>query len=142
MPGIVQDNLMFPILELIRDEIRRYDQRQTNVSGGADPFEGTPSSTLYREHPADPDVLTRVFLEYPSGYTVDIILSHGLDDGELLPLGFDESHPDWEFVTQWKLSKVRATAFNTEGNIVSVIQVKLNYDDSWRLIGTTAYRIY
>lgn len=141
MAGIIQDNMMFPILELIRGEIRKSLQSQATTSE-ADPFEGVPSASLYREHPLDPDILTRVHLEYPSGYVVDVYLYHGFEDISELPDGFNESDHDWEYVTKWMLRSVRVTSLNTEEEIVMSLNIRLIYDSRWLLTETEVNKLY
>lgn len=57
MAGIKQDYLIKPILELVRSEIK-HSQFSSELNTGTDDdrcsdFDGTPSVSLYRDHPLD-----------------------------------------------------------------------------------------
>ena len=55
MAGIVNENIVFPVLDLIHRELRKYSSiSNSNVS----PRSREPSVTLYREHMQDPDRVT------------------------------------------------------------------------------------
>lgn len=64
MAGIVNENIVFPVLDLIHRELRKYSSTSNSNSS---PLEGEPSVTLYREHMQDPDRVTGADLFYESG---------------------------------------------------------------------------
>ncbi|MCR8843928.1 hypothetical protein NQ117_09530 [Paenibacillus sp. SC116] len=132
MPGIIQDNILFPILELVRSEVRKQQNIQ-NVQEG-DPFAGTPSVALYRDHPADLDKLTGALLSYPSGYMLDLYLSFGLD-----PVEYEiyDNDPNWIFVTEQLLAEISIIVINPEQEAVKNEEIRLHYDNRWNLIGTS-----
>jgi hypothetical protein len=141
MAGIVQDNLMFPILELIKDELRKYSQTTTAVASGGDPFGGTPEVTLYRTHPLDFDKVTGANMQYDTGYSQEIYLSFGIEDYTELPVEFDPEDNNWEYVTQWLLRRVIAVSVSPTGETIASVQIRLNYDSKWRLTGTSVSKL-
>lgn len=137
MPGIIQDNLLFPILDLIRSEIQKNNNAQADVMVAGDPFGGTPSVTMYREHPLDPEVVTGATLKYnDSGYSQEIFLYFGLDSVDISP-----DDPNYDYVRSWILRSVRINSISNEGKLIQSVHISLNYDSNWRLTGTTVARI-
>jgi hypothetical protein len=134
MAGSIQDNLMFPILELVRGEISRNNNSQ--LSTVEDSFTGTPDVQLFRQHPDDPDRVTGALLSYPSGYIVDIYLNFGLST-EDMPVEIDADHPEWDYLSKWILSVVTSVILSPEREQVLRTQIRLNYDSNWRLLGTS-----
>ncbi|MGM7682861.1 hypothetical protein ACSVDA_11975 [Cytobacillus sp. Hm23] len=73
MPGINDSTLVHGVLDLIEKRLKK-------DVGGQD---GSPSVILYREHPDDEWVLTRVKMIYPSGFQTDIKLNMGMTEEEI-----------------------------------------------------------
>jgi hypothetical protein len=81
VPGINNDSLVYGVLDLIKNELRRHDNNSTQT--WSDPFQDTPSVLLHRLHPADDEVLTNASLYFPSGYQVEISLELGMSTDEI-----------------------------------------------------------
>ncbi|TQK62101.1 hypothetical protein FB479_106184 [Brevibacillus sp. AG162] len=135
MAGIANDYLIYPILDLIRDEVHR----TTTVT--ADPFEEEPSVRLIREHPLDPEKVTGAKLFYESGYMLDISLTFGSTDTTTFPLEVDQLHPDWEYYSLWRLTSVTAVGYAPDGKTVGSYLIRLLYDTRGLLTGTDVLRI-
>ncbi|MBO9598580.1 MAG: hypothetical protein J7559_12290 [Cohnella sp.] len=134
MAGIIQDNMIFPILELIRNEIRKNNQFINQATATSDPFEGNPSIQLYRDHPLDLDKITGARLMYPSGYTQDVFMFFGTEEA-------DPGRSDYDYIRSWLLRSVRLHSMDTDGGLIESLHIRLNYDHDWRLTGTSVSRI-
>lgn len=142
MAGIANDYLIYPILDLVRDEIRKNNLKQSTMGSEGDPFEGTPNVVLERTDPFDSEILTRVYMTYPSGYFVDILLIRGTDDWSTIPPEVDKNHPDYEYYLYWRLTKVLIRYMSSPAEEPLLTEaISLNYDDRGLLIGTTVDRI-
>jgi hypothetical protein len=123
MAGIVNDYLIFPILDLIREEIRlaqRGESRNNSGGGGQifiDPFGGVPSVTLHRQNPDDKAkvILSGATLNYQSGYVVEIQLHQS---------------------TGFKLLSIDQTVIDNSGVLVASYHIGLNYDERGLLVST------
>lgn len=80
MAGINDSTFVHGVLDLIGQRLR---SSASEVSEGEDPWAGTPSALLYRDHPDDEWILTSAELIYPSGYRVSIELNRGMTDEEI-----------------------------------------------------------
>lgn len=142
MAGIANDYLIYPILELVRDEIRKSNLKQSTTGSDGDLFEGTPTVALERSHPLDPEVVTRAYLTYTSGYYVDILIVRGTDDWSTIPPEVDSSHPDYNYYFMWRLTQVVLRYMSSPNEEPLLTEaIRLNYDDKGLLIGTTVDRI-
>ncbi|MCF7753448.1 hypothetical protein KQ941_03255 [Paenibacillus xylanexedens] len=138
MAGIVNENIVFPVLDLIHRELRKYSSiSNSNVS----PLEGEPSVTLYREHMQDPDRVTGADLLYESAWKVSIWMKFGSEDEEDFPSGVGYSHPDYDYYKYFRLTQVTARTYDPSGESVFTYNIGLNYDDEGRLTGTSVSRI-
>ncbi|WP_427052005.1 hypothetical protein [Paenibacillus sp. TC-CSREp1] len=138
MAGIVNENIVFPVLDLIHRELRKFSS--TN-SSSVSPLEGEPSVTLYREHIQDPDRVTGADLIYESQWKVSIWLQFGSEDEDDFPSTVGYDHPDYEFYRYYRLTQVTARTFDAEGEAVFTYSIVLIYDDEGRLTGTNVNRI-
>ncbi|PYE51409.1 hypothetical protein HUB98_05330 [Paenibacillus barcinonensis] len=138
MAGIVNENIVFPVLDLIHRELRKFSS--TN-SSSVSPLEGEPSVTLYREHIKDPDRVTGADLIYESQWKVSIWLQFGSEDEDDFPSSVGYDHPDYEYYRYYRLTQVTARTFDAEGEAMFTYNIALNYDDEGRLTGTNVHRI-
>lgn len=121
MAGIMQDNILFPILDLIRREIRQNDLTEA-VRAVGDPFGGVPSAEILRENVADSVKMTGASLTYESGFRVDIYMF------------FDD-------LIEWKLMQVTLVTLNPDGVSIVTYSIGLNYNEDGLLLGTTINRL-
>ena len=128
--GIVNDNIVFPVLDLIRKEMKEQ---------GVD-F-GIPSVILYRDHPLDDEVVTAAELTYETGLVEEIILTRGSDDVATYPEGLKPNHPDYKYCKYWRLVAVSIAYFNKGENAQRRYEIELNYDKRGLLESTTVTRI-
>lgn len=139
MAGLVNDNIVFPVLDLIKDAIRDHLIKYHMEEG--DPFQGTPSVELFREHPLDDEKVTGATLTYESEYALDIVLEYGSDDESTYPEGVDSSHDDYEYYRYWRLTSVTTALISPAGEELVSYNIGLNYDKRGLLTGTTVARI-
>ncbi|MGN7765355.1 hypothetical protein [Paenibacillus sp. 22594] len=139
MAGVANDYLIYPIMDLIKAETKK---AATNTTA-ADPFAGTPSVLLIREHPLDAEKVTGAHMLYESGYVTDIYMTFGCgDDMAGVPVNVDSEHADWEYYTVWRLGAVNVVRKNPAGATLENIIIGLNYDEESGLLkGTTLTRI-
>lgn len=128
--GIVNDNIVFPVLDLIRKEVKEF---------GID--HGIPSVKLYRDHPLDAEVVTAVELTYESGLVEEIILIRGSDDESTYPEGLKPTHPDYEYCKYWRLTGVTISYYNKGTNFQQRYEIDLIYDKKGLLDSTTVRKI-
>ena len=128
--GIVNDNLVFPVIDLIRREMR-------DRGCGLD---GMPSVKLYREHPIDDEIVTAATLKYESGTIEEIILHRGSDDVSTYPEGLKPRHPDYEFCQLWRLTKVSIIYVSPGGDPIAQYLIGLFYEKRGLLDYTTVDR--
>lgn len=132
MAGVVNDYLIYPILDIVRREIRIALAKSDSGGGGeetvenllADPFAGIPSVALERKHPDDSSgtILTRVVSTYPSGYVLDTSLQY--------------------FSDRFVLQSVTIAAITPDGDVIAVYEINLLYDERGILSGTDTQRTY
>lgn len=116
MAGIINDQLIFPILDLIQREINKSMAGIEVTSGqGGGPLSGIPSVVLERKHPADTSntILTRAVAYYPNGFTMDVGLI------------YDDS---------WVLQMVTVAVLNPGKKPVEVYDIILRRDDRGILV--------
>lgn len=128
--GIVNDNIVFPVLDLIRRELRDKGCEMT----------GIPSVRLYREHPLDDEIVTSATLTYESGFIEEIGLTRGSDDESTYPEGLKPRHPDYKFCQLWRLTQVGITYVNKGGDPIARYLIGLFYDKRGLLESTTVNR--
>lgn len=133
MPGIIDNNLVYPILDLIHREMRKFQNSEEDL--------GVPTVTLYRDDPHDPDRVTGASLYYESGHTMEISLSFGTDDDSALPEGVTPGHPEYEYYKYHRLSKVSVTMLNPDGVEIDSYVISLNYDNRGLLVNTDLLRV-
>ncbi|MEK5060929.1 MULTISPECIES: hypothetical protein [unclassified Paenibacillus] len=138
MAGIVNDNIVFPVLDLIHREIRKYTSIH-NIEGN--PLEGEPSVTLFREHPMDTERVTGADMIYESTWRVSIWMKFGSEDDTGFPVGVGYTHPDYSYYKYFRLTQVTSRTFDASGESVLTYHIGLNYDDEGRLTGTSVNRI-
>jgi len=129
--GIVNDNIVFPVLDLIRKEMKNQGFE----------FIGIPSVILYRDHPMDDEVVTAAELTYESGLVEEIILMRGSDDEETYPEGVKSNNPDYDFCRYWRLTSVTITYYNKGENLQRRYDIDLHYDKKGLLVSTTVTKI-
>ncbi len=128
--GIVNDNIVFPVLDLIHKEMKEQ---------GVD-F-GIPSVILYRDHPLDDEIVTAAELTYESGLVEEILLTRGSDDESTYPEGLKPSHPDYNFCKYWRLTAVSISYYNKGENAQRRYEIDLHYDKNGLLASTTVTKI-
>jgi hypothetical protein len=128
--GIVNDNIVFPVLDLIRKEMKEF---------GLD--HGIPSVKLYRDHPMDDEIVTAAELTYESGLVEEVILIRGSDDESTYPEGLKPNHPDYEYCKYWRLTSVTISYYNKGMNFQQRYEIKLNYDKRGLLASTVVIKI-
>ena len=128
--GIVNDNIVFPVLDLIRKELKVFDVDH-----------GIPSVILYRDHPLDDEIVTAAELTYESGLVEEIILIRGSDDESTYPEGIKPNHPDYEYCKYWRLTSVTISYYNKGENTQRRYEIDLNYDRRGLLESTTVTKI-
>lgn len=133
MSGIVNDNVVFPVIDLIRRELKKRE----NI----DPFNGVPSVNLFRDHPLDDEKVTSAEMSYESGYTVNVYMEFGIKDSSELPDGVSVQDPGYDYYANWRLRSVNITALNPEGYSVSSYDIFLIYDKKGLLTNTRVRRI-
>jgi hypothetical protein len=141
MAGISNDYLIYPILQLIREEIKKNNTTNLSSATTGDPFDGEPSVALYRRHPLDDQRVTGAVMMYDSGYRVEIIMNLGSDDPSTFPVDVLPDSPDWEYYSIWRLNGVNMSTFTPDDDPLVTYLISLNYDDRGLLIGTTVDRI-
>ena len=129
--GIVNDNIVFPILDLIRQEIK--DQY------GLD--HGIPSVILYRNHPLDDEIVTAAKLTYESGLVEEMILNRGSEDESTYPEGLKSRHPDYAYCKYWRLTSVMLSYFMHGEEALKKYVIDLNYDKKGLLASTELTRL-
>lgn len=128
--GIVNDNIVFPVLDLIRREMKD--------SG----YEfGIPSVVLYRDHPLDDEIVTAAELTYESGLVEEIILVRGSDNESTYPEGLKPNHPDYEYCKYWRLTSVIISYYDKGSNSQRRYEIYLNYDKRGLLESTTVNKV-
>lgn len=133
MPGIAQDYLIYPILDIVRQELRRHGSRTTNVINLS--LDETPSVEIVRGHPLDAKAIVGAFLYYSSGTTVQIDLNRGAEEE------IDPSHPDYDYLTNWRLSSVTVTTYDSSDNVALTLVIRLNYDSEGLFHSTEVLRL-
>lgn len=73
MVDIVNENLIYSILDLIRKELKKHYIQ----NGSQSPFNDIPSAVLFREHPQSDTIITKVELNYTNEYFSQIHLIYG-----------------------------------------------------------------
>lgn len=129
--GIVNDNIVFPVLDLIRREIR---------DRGYD-LGGIPAVVLYREHPLDDEIVTSATLTYESNIVEEIVLTRGSDDESTYPEGLKPRDPDYTYCQLWRLTKVNMSYVNPGGELIVGYVIGLYYDKRGLLERTTVSRL-
>lgn len=96
MAGVVNESEVYPIIDLIQREIRKWLKKQGKDD---DPFDDIPSVRIYRESPLSSAIITRVELRYSGPYKIKLYLYYGgmgnpymLDN--LLAVGYHDVN-DW-----------------------------------------------
>lgn len=138
MAGIANDYLIYPILDLVRSEIKK---SRVSMSAEIDPFAGEPDITLFRDSAADPERVTSATIQYESGYSMEVHLQFGSDDPTTYPIEVTPDDADWEYYTTWRLTAVTTIALNPAFEPLVTYLISLNYDARGLLTGTTAERI-
>lgn len=128
--GVVNDNVVFPVLDLIRKELK--------TSGAS--FDGIPSVTLYRDHPLDEYVVTGATMIYESGMIEEVGLTRGSDDESTYPEGVDESHHDYTYCKLWRLTTVYLSYLNKGGDPIAQYIINLAYDKKGLLESTSVQK--
>jgi len=135
---MINDNIIFPILDLIRQEIRKASIRGDAVSepggGGVDappffdPFSGIPSVVLERQQSNDTYqvMLSKVSMIYETNWVVELELVFG-------------NNP--QTGSAWTLTEVLLTAKNPANEAVANYSISLNYDKRGLLESTTVRRL-
>lgn len=129
--GIVNDNIVFPVLDLIRQELR--DQGKID--------HGVPSIVLYRDHPLDDEIVTSAKLTYESGLVEEIILSRGSDDESTYPEGVKQGDHEYNYCKYWRLTSVVFSYFKHDEDPGRSYTIDLNYDKKGLLKSTTIIKI-
>lgn len=129
--GIVNDNIVFPVLDLIRKEMKSQGYR----------FDGIPSVILHRDHPLDRYIVTAANLMYESGLEEEIILSRGSDDETTYPEGVEVGHPEYEFCRYWRLTEVTITYFRQGEELIESYTIRLFYNKDGLLESTDVSRM-
>jgi hypothetical protein len=80
-------------------------------------------------------------MEYPSKHVINVYLTFGTNDLSTLPTGVDANHPEFEYYTQWRLTKAGVQAIDPQSQPIANALIRLHYDRSGRLTGTTVDRI-
>jgi NhaP-type Na+/H+ and K+/H+ antiporter len=119
MSGVVNDYLIYPILDLIKAGVQNSSggiiesERETNDD--FDPFTGIPSIELIRNHPDDwsKTFLTRVIQTYETGYVVEVGLIYG-----------DNATSSQD---KWRLNAVTASLTDDEGELLLLYHITLHY---------------
>lgn len=73
MVDIVNENLVYSILDLVRKELKK----DHSDHGSSTPFNDVPSAVLFREHPQSDVVVTKVELNYSGDYLAQVHLIYG-----------------------------------------------------------------
>ncbi|NGQ95320.1 hypothetical protein G3578_09150 [Brevibacillus sp. SYP-B805] len=134
---MINDNLIFPILDLIRQEIRKASiagdaVREGGDGGGTsslfDPFSGIPSVILERNQPNDTYrvMLSKATMVYESNWVVEWEPMFGY-------------HP--QTGSAWALTEVKLTAKNPQNEAVAIYSISLNYDKRGLLESTSVHRL-
>ena len=127
MSGIVNDNIVFPVLDLIKQEMKN--------KIGTD--HGMSSVILYREHPLDDEVVTSAELTYEDGLVEEIILNRGSDDETTYPEGLTPNHPDYDYCKYWRLTSVIISYFWHGEDSAGSYTIGLSYNKKGLLESTT-----
>ena len=135
MAGYANDRLIYPILDLVRDEIRQNQLVGRSVGGGyanttfTDPFSGIPSTQLLRNHPRDSShtIVTKALLRYESQFTVDINLYY--------------SDNPYDFSKAWQLSSLRVGVYDPDYSLITRYEIRLHYNDRNMLANTSVTKI-
>lgn len=135
---IPNENLVYPIIDLVRNELSK---EYSKITENIDPFKGTPSITLYRDHPLDSEKVTGVEMKYGSGYTLDVYLKYGSENEEDFPNAVDSTHPDYDYYRYWRLTQVVTSVVSPDEDVVVSYNIRLNYDTDGLLISTIVKKI-
>ncbi|BAU28166.1 hypothetical protein DFP93_101243 [Aneurinibacillus soli] len=116
MAGIVNDYLIYPVLDLIKAGVKDAMSNVKDAEDGIDFFNGIPSVELIRDHPNDSSktFLTQVIQTYENGYVMSVRLLYG-----------DDSSP----YHKWRLSGVISSLMNEEGELVLQHELVLLYGE-------------
>lgn len=126
MAGVLNDNLVYPILDLIRSELRKHINNKNGEKKGKNNHLGDiPSVQLIKEHPKDPSgvVLSAVEAYYSDGASVFIELQFEATANPFL------------------LTGVLASGFDDENELISQYKMTLNYDSRTLLEGVDTVRL-
>lgn len=136
MPGISNESLIYPVLDLVRAEIKKYIKETDS-----DPFDGIPSVSLIRDYPFDEELVTGAELYYESGYRVLILFRRGTDDESKIPESIDENHPEYEYYVSIWLTEVYIIFYDADDNVIANYVISLNYNEKGLLEGTSVTRV-
>ncbi|GEA16764.1 hypothetical protein E308F_30100 [Moorella sp. E308F] len=134
MAGVTHDYLIYPILELIHNEIRKINSSEDSVGDIA-------AITLHRDHPADQDKVTAVDFVYDDGRTTSVYLQYGSEDASTYPVGITPDSLDYTYYLMWRLTGVILSNFDPSGNLLSRYRIGLLYDAKGLLVGTEVNRL-
>jgi len=137
MAGI-NDNIVFPVIDLIRREIRA---QKRGVKLASDPFEGYPHVQLNRDNPTDRYQLTGVDLAYHSGYVVNIDLVFGSEDESTYPDPEYFTYFDYDYYRTKRLTEVIYRTFNDNGVFVGHWVAFLDYGKDGLLNGIETLKV-
>lgn len=124
MAGIVNDYLIFPILDLVQKELQNYTKnlKDNDLQVLFDnPFAGIPSTSIERNHPDDTGetIITGVRMVYNSGFAIN--------------LGF-------EYDENFILQIVNVTVASSKSQVVAVYRMVLNRDGRGLITSTSVAR--
>lgn len=135
MAGIAGENLVFPVLDLME----QFMKKQSNLGdllGG-----GYPSINLFREHELDEYRVTRALLIYDTGYELEVQMTFGSEDESTYPTAIEEAYFDYEYYRYFRLTEVTLVFTQNQSTTVATYHIVLNYEERGLLISTNAVRI-
>lgn len=137
MPGIAQDYLIYPILDIVRQELRRYGISRAAGGGSLNvvnlSLDETPSVEIVRGHPLDDKAVIGAVMYYSSGVSVQIDLQRGEE--------VEADHPDYDYITNWRLSSLTITTYDSGDNVILTLVIRLNYDSEGLFHSTEVLRL-
>lgn len=130
MAGIVNDYLIYPVLDLIRAGVKEAVTNIADDRDGIEFFSGIPSIELIRDHPDDSSktFLTQVIQTYDNGYVMNVRLIYG--EGAISPYH------------KWRLSSVITSLTDEGGELLLQHETTLHYGERNEVEYTEVTHLY
>lgn len=137
MVGLFNSSFVYPVLELIKKEVRN----QTAIKD-LNFLDEIPSVILHRDNLYDLDEVTGASFKYQNGFALELFMTKGSDDETSYPIGVSQSHPDYKYYRYERLTLISSSLVTPDDITLVTVNIELQYDPySGNLLGTNVYTL-